>query len=130
MARTLGIILLTLLWLGTAAYGQSGKSDKNLVPVKPAADESVVGQQGGSTTSPYAPDAPTPQEQMYVFWYLGKIISYPVDTVEAYIRKWREAPKPVAVPASGSPKANPFESVKWNVIPPAPPVATNAGGNR
>jgi hypothetical protein len=131
MARTLGILLLTLLWLSTAAFGQSGKTDKNLIPVKAAADESLAEQQQSrSTASANGPEAPTPAEQMYVFWYLGKVLSYPVDAVESYIRNWREAPKPVAVPASSSSKANPFESVKWTAIPPAPPVANDAGGNR
>ncbi len=131
MARTFPILLFAVLCLATAAFGQSGKPEKNLIPVTSAEEESLSGkQQAGSRVSPDTPEPPTPSEQMYVFWYLGKVISYPVDTVEAYIRSWLTAPTPVAVPASGSSASNPFDSVKWRAIPPAPPVTNSASGGR
>ena len=128
MARTFTILLFAVLWLATAAFGQPGKPEKNLIPVRPAAEESGSGQQQARAN--VSPDAPAPAEQMYVFWYLGKIISYPVDTVEGYIRSWMAAPKPVAVPASGSSASNPFDSVKWKAIPPAPPVTDSTSEGR
>jgi hypothetical protein len=128
MARTFLILLFAFLWLTTVAFAQQGKPEKNLIPVTPATEESVSGkQQAGSSAGP---NAPTPSEQMYVFWYLGRIISYPVDTVEAYIKSWMTAPKPVAVPASGSSASNPFDSVKWRAIPPAPPVTNSSSEGR
>lgn len=128
MARTFLILLFTVLWLVTAAFGQPGKPEKNLVPVTSAADETPSRQQQARTSD--TPEAPTPAEQMYVFWYLGRAISYPVDAVEAYIKSWLTAPKPVAVPASASSASNPFDSVKWRAIPPAPPVTEGASGGR
>lgn len=124
MARIVLILLLAILWLTTACFGQAGRTQNNLIPVKPGFDSST------SVPPPTNSDGlelPKPSDQLYVFWYLGKIISYPIDTAEAYITsyiaKLRQPPQPVAVPASSTPVANPFDSVEWKAIPPAPPVA-------
>jgi hypothetical protein len=126
MVRILPMLVLAIIWLTTACFGQAGKPN-NLIPVKPGFDTSTSVP---PPTNSDGPELPRPADQLYVFWYLGQIISYPIDTADAYIRsyiaKLREPPPPVAVPASSAPLPNPFDSVKWKSIPPAPPVA--AGG--
>ncbi len=123
MVRIVAIGLILVFWLSTLCFGQSGKPQNNLVHVKPDYDDSV----SRTSADTYDPNLPKPADQLYVFWYLGRMISYPIDTAEAYLRsyisKLREPVKPVAVPASSIQQSNPFESVKWNSIPPAPPVA-------
>ncbi|HTY22103.1 MAG TPA: hypothetical protein VMC85_03180 [Desulfomonilaceae bacterium] len=124
MVRVVPILLLAVLLVTATCFGQAGKPQANVIPVRPAYDEPAQ-QSGNSSADPAGPELPKPSEQLYVFWFLGKIISYPVDTAEAYItsyiEKWRQPPQPVAVPASSRP--NPFDSVKWRAIPPAPPIA-------
>ena len=124
MAKIVPMLVLAIIWLTTACFGQSGTTHNNLIPVKPGFETSTsVPPQTNSN----GPELPKPADQLYVFWYLGQIISYPIDTAEAYIRsyvtKLREPPRPTAVPASSPPLPNPFDSVKWRSIPPAPPVA-------
>jgi hypothetical protein len=61
---------------------------------------------------------------MYVFWILGKILSYPVDQAESYmsalIRRLRTGP--AGTPASASSGPNPFDTIESREIPPAPPA--------
>ena len=125
MARTTMTIIVAILWLTTACFGQAGKTQNNLIQVKPEYDESIAGTPQGNTDDS---GLPKPSDQLYVFWYLGKIISYPIDTAEAYITSYiarlRQPAQPVAVPASSTPLSNPFDSVKWKAIPPAPPVVS------
>jgi hypothetical protein len=127
MVRIFLALLLAILWLATAGLSQAG-SQNNLIPVKPGFESSTPVP---TPTNVDGPELPKPADQLYVFWYLGQIISYPIDTAEAYIRsyiaKLREAPQPTAVPASSPPLPNPFDSVQWRSIPPAPPIA---GGGR
>jgi hypothetical protein len=123
MARIFLALFLAILWLATAGLSQAG-SRNNLIPVKPGFESSTPVP---TPTNADGPELPKPADQLYVFWYLGQIISYPIDTAEAYIRsyiaKLREPPQPTAVPASSPPLPNPFDSVQWRSIPPAPPVA-------
>jgi hypothetical protein len=128
MVRIVPALLLAIIWLATACFGQTGTAHNNLIPVKPGFESSTSAP---PPTNSGGQELPRPADQLYVFWYLGQIISYPIDTAEAYIRsyigKLREPTQPTAVPASSPPLPNPFDSVKWRSIPPAPPVA---GGSR
>ncbi len=125
MIRTIAIIIIPILWLTTACFGQTGQAQNNLIPVKPGYDEPISERPAANQDDS---GLPKPSDQLYVFWYLGKIISYPIDTAEAYITsyiaKLRQPAQPVAVPASSTPLSNPFDSVKWKSIPPAPPVVS------
>ncbi len=124
MVRIVAILVLVIVYLTTPCFGQAGKTQNSLIPVKSELDSPTSGV---PSTNSDDPGLPKPSDQLYVFWYLGRIISYPIDTAEAYITssiaKLRQAPSPVAVPASSPPLPNPFDSVKWKAIPPAPPVA-------
>lgn len=100
--------------------------DSKLIQVKPSYAESsykpadeIQGETG------YSYRAPSPRDQMYIFWVLGKMLSYPVDKVEDFITsklKSRENSKPIAAPAVATSRPNPFDSVNFREIPPAPPV--------
>jgi hypothetical protein len=124
MVRIVAILVLVILCLTTPCFGQAGKTQNSLIPVKSELESPTSDV---PSTNYDAPELPKPADQLYVFWYLGQMISYPIDTAEAYIRssiaKLRQAPSPVAIPASSPPLPNPFDSVKWKAIPPAPPVA-------
>jgi len=68
---------------------------------------------------------------MYVFWIVGKILSYPVDKVEAFITgKLQSFQKPIlrpaSAPASEVQAVNPFDAVDTSEIPPAPPALGGA----
>ncbi len=101
-------------------------AESRLIQVKPSYAESsykpaeqIQGETGYSYT------APSPRDQMYVFWILGKMLSYPIDKVEDFITsriRSRETPKPVAAPALATARPNPFDSVNLREIPPAPPA--------
>ncbi len=83
------------------------------------------GAQGGLAGRP-----PTPREQMYVFWALGKIISYPFDKAEELIRARLGGYKAQTKTASSETEAiNPFDSVSLREIPPAPPVSQSPGSS-
>ena len=71
---------------------------------------------------------PTPREQMYVFWVLGKVLSYPVDKVESYVTRMFKGPfpTPVVKPAAATAGYNPFEARSFSEIPPAPPALGGA----
>jgi hypothetical protein len=64
---------------------------------------------------------------MYVFWIVGKILSFPVDTLESYVSRLREQWTAKAVPAAAPAGPNPFEKRNIGQIPPAPPVVFDAG---
>jgi len=125
MTKTLALLSLVILLAVSVCFGQSQNSDKKLIQVKPAYSEAPPEPQPQVEIDPYAPTPPRPRDQLYVFWILGKLISYPVDTVESYIHKIRSDRKRegAPVPASAGSDRNPFNSVNWREIPPAPPVA-------
>lgn len=124
-AKTLILTFFVLAmhgWVVTpVSFGES-----KLIPVKPSYSESsykpseeIQGETGYSYT------APSPRDQMYIFWILGKMLSYPVDKVEDFISsrlRSRESPKPVVAPAVATHRPNPFDSVNFREIPPAPPA--------
>ncbi len=118
---------LTCLWV-VSCCGQAAQSDNNLVPVGPSYTQATYSPQSEQdSVNAEGQRNPTPREQMYVFWLLGKMISYPVDKAEELIRKQISSLKspPQAVSDQPSSKAaNPFTGVNWREIPPAPPVVS------
>jgi hypothetical protein len=119
MARIFVLSILLTLFIALAAYGQTGKGAGDLIPVEPVYSEAAAANEQLQTNGGAFPQ-PSPRDQLYVFWFLGKMLSYPVDKIEAYIQSKLNQPK--AVPASAPSGANPFDSVNWREIPPAPPV--------
>ncbi|MEW6350788.1 MAG: hypothetical protein AB1646_17135 [Thermodesulfobacteriota bacterium] len=113
--------LATVLSSGLAV-GQSDSGGGPLIPVLPSYQEAAYspepqGSDPFSGDRPYSP--PKPQDQLYLFWFLGQVISYPVDKVESFIAGWRSR-------KSSDPgrtyEFNPFASAAIEHIPPAPPV--------
>ena len=102
-------------------------NDNGLIRVTPAYHEAVAAP---STNTPV--DAsnvlgpPTPREQMYVFWLLGKALSYPIDRIESYVllKLKRSRNKQATINVSSVP--NPFEAADLSQVPPAPPVIKGA----
>ncbi len=123
---------LTLMFFVTGYSRAENKSPK-LIPVKPAYNEASYAPQNSGPAptldGQYAAD-PAPRDQLYVFWLLGKIISYPIDKVESYVsRKLYSVGKPQVVPAAAS-ASSPFDSINRREIPPAPPVQDKNVRNR
>jgi hypothetical protein len=121
MIRISLVVLLAVLLMtsGPLCQPEEGK----LIPVKPSFNDSPSGPP--APQDPYAQAAPTPREQMYVFWILGKVLSYPIDTAESYLSSWwqRRQAAPLVQPASAPPAPNPFDTIDSRQIPPAAPVA-------
>lgn len=97
-------------------------ADPTLIRVKPSYQEASYAPNKAAADKSADLDAPSPREQMYVFWVLGKALSYPLDAVEQFIAQkraeWKQRPaaiEPVAVP-------DPFEGIETREIPPAPPA--------
>ena len=130
------IAFLILLWTAPFCLAQTASSGKKLIPVKPSYHEATyVPQAEEPAADPTVPAPPTPREQMYVFWILGKMLSYPIDKAEAYISnsfKKKEKPRVegAPTPATATSAQNPFSSVNWSEIPPSPPVSGHAGRGR
>lgn len=125
MPRILLALSLIGSWFACGCLDNAAIAAEQLIPVKPAYAEAAPESQ--ISKAPAENDAvpePTPRDQMYIFWLLGRIISYPVDKAESFltgqIKRWQNGP--VVTPASAPASSNPFESVKWREIPPAPPV--------
>jgi hypothetical protein len=112
---TFSIFLLSMICCAQAAGG------KNLVHMEQPQEQVANNQQ---EMNPFAPPAPTPRDQFYVFWFLGRMISYPIDKLESFIfsKTWRLSPG-TPVPASAGPNSSPFDSLNHKEIPPAPPVS-------
>jgi hypothetical protein len=125
MAKFVALLALTLLFATSVCFGEAQKSEKKLIQVKPAYSEAPAEPQAQVEIDPYAPVPPRPRDQLYVFWILGRLISYPIDKAESYIYKirseWKREGTPV--PAAAGPDRNPFHAVNSREIPPAPPVS-------
>ena len=126
MTRRCVVVLLITLWVAPACLAWGQTTDKRLIPVKPSYSDSVP---ASPARNPNEPPPPTPREQMYVFWILGRVLSYPIDTAESYISDWWEGRRnqPVATPASAPAAPNPFSSLRTREIPPAPPAKSDSG---
>jgi len=129
MPKTLLILFLTMCWTVSPSLGQADKSEQKLIPVKPSYHEATYVPHAGE--QPVRQTGPTPRDQLYIFWIVGKLISYPVDKVEAFIQdRFRGARAGTAQPAAAPSSANPFSSVNWREIPPAPPAQVEKQSRR
>lgn len=126
MGRTLGILALAVITTSVSYLASAETKNSNLIPVKPSYSEASYTPQNqqNSENQGFIP-SPTPRDQLYIFWLLGKALSYPVDKAEAYIMsKLRKSPQEgVPTPAAATSGPNPFTSVNWREIPPAPPAS-------
>ena len=125
MSRWLLVLVTVTLAISVVALSQAEDQRRNLVPVKPAAE---IDAQAAQQQRPPAGGLgqPTAADQLYVFWALGKLISYPFDAADRYIQRYREGAdsEAEAIPAAAPGASNPFEAVKLGQIPPAPPVSS------
>jgi hypothetical protein len=129
MPKTLLILFLIVCWTMAPSYGRAEKSEQKLIPVKPSYHEAAyVPHAGEQASNPLQPTAPTPRDQLYVFWILGRIISYPIDKAESFIyNRIKGVPAGTPQPAAAPAAPNPFASVNWREIPPAPPANAEKG---
>ncbi|MBM4328716.1 MAG: hypothetical protein FJ118_16305 [Deltaproteobacteria bacterium] len=73
---------------------------------------------------------PTPREQMYVFWLMGRAISYPLDRAESYLKKLSEKATFKQITVKSTPPPNPFDRLDVSEIPPAPPALHGAAASQ
>ncbi len=121
---SLVVVLISVL-VAAPLFGDSGKGATDLIKVTPSYHKaSYVPGTNRPNPNPVNPPAPRPKDQMYVFWLLGKALSYPIDKTESYISGLRAkaAAKTTAEPAVAPAAHNPFKSLSIQEIPPAPPV--------
>jgi hypothetical protein len=133
MPRICVVLLLVVLCGASQCLGEAKKGDTIIVRVTPAPQQPDPAPQAQQAVAqPTEARAPTPREQLYVFWILGRMLSYPLDRAESYIRGKleRRSQEPVAVPANASGPGNPFDSVAQREIPPAPPAVGGAAAER
>jgi hypothetical protein len=128
-------VSLTLLWITPVGLAQAETAGKKLIPVKPSYHEATyVPPAERPTVDPNMPPPPTPREQMYVFWILGKMLSYPIDKAESYVYSFTKKTKPkvdgAPTPATAAATPNPFSSVNWSEIPPSPPASGRSEKSR
>jgi hypothetical protein len=119
MAKSPGVATLIILWAVSACFAEP--AEKKLIPVYPSYHEAAYVPQKAEVVD----DLPTPRDQMYVFWILGRVLSFPFDKAEGYIESFKNSRKVKAVPAAApaqSKAPNPFAFSNWKEIPPAPPV--------
>jgi hypothetical protein len=126
------LVSLTLLWMAPVGPAQAENAGKKLIPVKPSYHEATyLPPAERPSLDPTMPPPPTPREQMYVFWILGKMLSFPIDKAESYVYSFTKKTKPqvdgAPTPATASATPNPFSSVNWSEIPPSPPASGRAG---
>ncbi len=119
MIRTGVILGLAIILAAGQALGRNNSDEGPLIPVLPGYQEASY--EGPDPVSENAePTPPSPQDQLYVFWLLGQVISYPVDKVEALVTRLMERKQP----ARNNPpyEFNPFAATARMQVPPAPPV--------
>lgn len=130
MMRTFLMLLLAAACVSHGVLCRAEPPESNLIRAQPAFTETA--RTATPAQDPSTELMPTPREQMYVFWILGKVLSYPVDIAESYIsgmwRKWQAGP--VVQPASAPAVPNPFDSMSDRHIPPAPPATSGSGALR
>ncbi|MFH1114741.1 MAG: hypothetical protein V1792_12565 [Pseudomonadota bacterium] len=126
MTRIFVAVLLMVLGVGAACLSWAENSQDKLIQVKPAYEDAAAPTH--EVRNPNEPPPPAPRDQLYVFWILGRILSYPIDTAESYVSGWleRRRNQPAAQPASASAAQNPFNSIGLREIPPAPPAESPA----
>jgi hypothetical protein len=129
MSRIRQAVALIIIMTGAWGLSCANADERKLIRVTIGSpDATVVASSQPATAQPIPPRTPTPREQMYVFWILGKVLSYPVDKVESYVNDLlkKPLPGPVVKPASATPGYNPFEARSFSEIPPAPPARRGA----
>ena len=126
MKKALLIFSTLVLILSIIDCSLAQDKTPKLIAVKPAYNQASYTPQNSEPAPNLQAqyDDPAPRDQLYVFWLLGRLISYPIDKVESYVSKKLypvEQPKAVPAAATGS-VPSPFESINRREIPPAPPV--------
>ncbi|MGC8658390.1 MAG: hypothetical protein ACP5U1_04890 [Desulfomonilaceae bacterium] len=122
------IVICSVIILTAVISISSSAENKNpeLIVVKPATSQPAkeIPVEGSVDNGQYA--NPSPREQLYVFWLLGQVISYPIDKIESYVtKKLYSLEMPKLVPAAATnarPSVSPFDALNRREIPPAPPV--------
>ncbi len=133
MPATAIVLVFGIVLLGFPCSPLAEQPQPKLIQAKPAYQEATyVPEAQPPAAAPTGPPVPTPRDQMYVFWFLGKILSYPVDRVEAYIMSkfQRPALKPASAPSDEPTGSNPFDAIKLGEIPPAPPALGGAASRQ
>lgn len=122
MTRIIVSLVLIVSGVTLACTVQAEVSGNKLIPVKPSYTEAAYVPQSEQAVEGPAP--PSPREQMYLFWILGQVISYPIDRAESYISNMirRLQSGPEVTPAAAQAGPNPFTTINMRQIPPAPPV--------
>ena len=95
------LIIITCAWGLSCANAEEQKLIRVTISSHEAA---VVAPSKAVAPKAVSSRPPTPREQMYVFWLIGKVLSYPVDSVESYVTGLLNGPLPgpVAQPASAN----------------------------
>lgn len=133
--KRIGVVLACVTAIMTGAVcAYAEQSKEALIRVKPAYQEATYVPQEHTRQAdavPAGPPPPSPRDQMYVFWLVGKILSYPVDRVEAFITSrlqnlQKSTFRPASAPAAEVQAINPFDAVDTSEIPPAPPALAGA----
>jgi len=123
MAKVGVLLLLVFVLAGSSCLGQDAAGGKKLIPVKPTYQEaSYVPPAGPSDPAASASTYPTPKDQLYVFWILGRMLSYPFDKTEAYLQSLLEKPRVKATAPKAMETRDPFVRLDVRQIPPAPPA--------
>lgn len=123
MVRICLIVIVGLIIAAQPCMVGPAFSDSTLIPVKPSYQEaSYQGRQPQVAGAFPAGRHPTPREQMYVFWILGKVLSYPIDQLEAIITRRHNTSAAKPIKASAPSTYDPFKEIEGREIPPAPPV--------
>jgi hypothetical protein len=126
------VVLLMLVWFCPPCWGENESRRPTLIPVKPSFHEAsyVPGNQEPREPTVQGEPMPTPREQMYVFWLMGRAISYPLDKAESYLRKLRDKATFRQITVQSAPPPNPFDRLDVSEIPPAPPALHGAAAQR
>jgi len=131
MAKPTVMLVVFALFVSATCVCRAEQAEKKLIPVTPAYGETSTvptPAPAPAALDPQSPPLPTPRDQMYVFWLLGQVLSYPIDKAESFVRARLKdfSSRPVAKPASAPAGENPFEAVQMREIPPAPPILPKA----
>lgn len=118
--KTLGIVVAVLSILAFQDFAYPDDL-QHLIRVKRADAEVQSTTQSNPEQSASGVVEPTPRDQMYVFWILGRMISYPFDKAEAVITNFKNKRAAAAERKKLSDSGGPT-SIHWNEIPPAPPA--------
>ena len=123
MTRICLIVSACLILSSLAFLAGPAHPDDRLIRVKPSYQEASYSGRTPQMVEGFSETrAPSPREQMYVFWILGKVLSYPIDQLESFINQQRNKAVVTPIKASASSSYNPFKEIEGREIPPAPPV--------